>query len=114
MSKNTVPVRPASRDAVYAIVDGERDYQNGGEGNAAPSTELRAKGVHANPLSFGEGLLCLEEILRKARAEWYFPDGTPKALPYVRKAAGVAIQLLENFGAPPRAEHDPNLPNSAE
>lgn len=111
MSKNTVPVRPASRDAVYAIVDGERDYQNNGEGNAAPPAD---SGLVANPLSLGEGILCLEEILRKARTEWYKPDGRVPAMPYIRKAAGVAIQLLENFGAPARAEHDPNLPNSAE
>lgn len=111
MSRNTVPVRPAKRDEVYAIIDGERDYQNNGEGNAAPPT---GSGLATNPLSFEGGILVIERIMQRAREEWYKPDGTENAKPYIRKAAGVAVQLLENFGAPARAEHDPTLPTSAE
>lgn len=105
MTQNQVPVRPSNRDVVYDVIDGERDYQNAGEGNAKPHPE---SGRTDGRLTLGEGILVMERILDQARAEWYKgPDGHKLTLPYVRKVAGVAVQLLENFGAPPREYHVP-------
>lgn len=104
---NQVPIRPQSRDAVYSIIDGERDYQNGGEGNAATHADDKRP---SNALTFEGGILCLEQILAEARANWYKGVvGRDLAKPFIRKAAGVAVQLLENFGAPPREGHVPNV-----
>lgn len=102
---NQVPVRPPSRDKVYDVLDGERDYQNAGQGNAKPHPE---SGRTDGRLTLGEGILCLERILDTARAEWYKgPDGHKATLPYIRKAAAVAVQLMENYGAVPREFHVP-------
>lgn len=110
MPKNTVPVRPASRDAVYAVIDGERDYQINGEGNA-----LR----HANAPPYllpGEVIACTQKCLNDAINAWYMPNGNVASLPFFRKIAALAIGVIENSGqpAPARAEHDPTQPNSAE
>jgi len=98
-----------SRARVYAVLDGERDYQNNGEGNAAPHPD--SNGPHHAPgeLSPGEGLLCMEEILAHARAAWYKPDGQTAMMPFVRKIGAVAVQLMENYGAPPREGHEPDF-----
>lgn len=103
---NLVPVRPASRDAVYDVIDGERDYQDMGKGNAAPHPE--GKRSASDGLSLGEGILCMERILDEARAAWYKgPEGQTLAMPFIRKTAGVAVQLMEHFGAVPREWHVP-------
>lgn len=108
MSKNTVPVRPASRDAVYAVVDGERDYQDAGKGNAQRHPDAPP---HLLP---GEIIACTQKCLTDALNAWYKPDGGVACLPHLRKVAALSIQALENFGAPARDEHDPTQPNSAE
>lgn len=98
---NKVPVRPASRDAVYDVIDGEREYQGAGEGNAA-----RHENAPPN-LTVGENILCMEKCLRDAQDAWYRPDGGQAALPFIRKVAALAVQALENYGAPPREFHVP-------
>lgn len=95
--RNIKPFRTGSRDAVYRVIDGERDYQTMGKGNAGPARELM----------MGEGIAVMEEILAQARTEWYKADGTKNALPYIRKVAAVAVQLMERYGAVPREGHVP-------
>ena len=114
MSENVVPAdRPAAREAAYKIIDGESDYQDAGKGNAAPHIVPETGAPRANgALTPGEGLLCIEQIVEEARAAWYKPDGWYKMLPYIRKIAGVSVQLLENYGAPPREGYDPFLIDS--
>lgn len=109
MPKNTVPVRPASRDAVYAVIDGERDYQIAGEGNALRHADAPP---HLLP---GEVIACTQKCLDDALEAWYKPNGGEACLPFFRKIAALAVGVIENSGKHvPRAEHDPNLPNSAE
>lgn len=106
MSKNQVPVRPDGRNKIYDVIDGERDYQDAGKGNAAPHPE--GKRSASDGLSLGEGILCMERILDEARAAWYKgPEGQTLAMPFIRKTAAVAVQLMEHFGAVPREWHVP-------
>lgn len=105
---NQVPVRPPSREKVYDVIDGERDYQNAGQGNASPHVNSSHT---AGKLTPEGGLVCLEHILSEARATWYKPGGDKVMMPLIRKIAGVAVQLMENYGAQPREYHVPASAN---
>lgn len=84
-----------SRAEVYSVIDGERDYQDAGKGNAK-----RHEGQKA--MSPGEFILCMEKCLSDARNVWYTPNGGTDSLPFIRKVAGLAVQAMELHGAPPR------------
>lgn len=85
----------ASRAEVFSAIDGERAYQDEGRGNAK-----RHEGSPVmNP---GECILCLEHLVVEARNAWYKPDGGKACLPHIRKLAAVAVQCMENYGAPER------------
>lgn len=84
----------ATREEVYHAIDTERAYQQAQRGNSKPHDEHRDR-----PLSTGECLYCIEELLDQARKAWYRPDGRDDALGIVRKIAGVAVQCMENHGA---------------
>lgn len=104
---NRVPVRPGDRnDRVYAVIDGERDYQDAQSGNAKRHAGAPPK------LSPGEVILCAEKCLADARDAWYRPDGAHECLPYLRKVAALAVQALENYSAPAREGHNPFGPAS--
>lgn len=98
--QNKVPVRPATRDDVYAVIDGERDYQN----ETWPASE--------RTLAPGEFLYLLEEYLTKARAGWSKEEaGVTVALNAFRKIAGIAVRAMEMHGAVPREYHIPESAN---
>lgn len=85
----------ASRAEVFSAIDGERAYQDAGQGNAR-----RHEGrPEMNP---GECILCIEHLVHEARKAWYKPDGGTACLPHIRKLAAVAVQCMENHGAPER------------
>ena len=95
-------VRATAREEAYAAIDTERDYQDnlwGDDGNP-------------NPLTVGEFLLLIEEYAAKARAVW-INEAKPeiKTLHVVRKVAGIAVNCMEQHGAPKRslASFDPTL-----
>lgn len=95
--------RSEMRDFVYLTIDGERDYQDAGKGNAQ-------RHENAPPsLTLGEVILCTEKCLADAREAWYKPDGGTAALPFVRKAAALMVQAMENYGSPPRQGHEPSI-----
>jgi hypothetical protein len=84
----------------FAALNSERGYQDAGMGNATR---------HANApdrLLPGEIILCMEKCLADARAAWYGPDGGDACLPYIRKVGALAVQALENYGAPLREGFD--------
>lgn len=84
------------RSTVYSAIDSERAYQDAGAGNA---------NRHANApdrLLPGELILCMEKCLADARAAWYAPTGGTDCLPHIRKVAALAVQAMENYGAPRR------------
>lgn len=104
---NRIPTRPEDRNVrVYGAIDGERDYQDAQSGNAKRHAGAPPK------LSPGEVILCAEKCLADARDAWYRPDGGTACLPYLRKVAALAVQALENYGAPMREGHcwfDPDV-----
>lgn len=98
--QNKVPVRPAGRNAVYDVLDGERDYQD----ETFPTSE--------RDLSPGEFLLLLEEYVVKTRARWSKgPEGTDVTVNAFRKIGGIAVRAMEAHGAIPREYHIPQSAN---
>ena len=81
---------------IYAAIESERAYQ-----------DSLWKDVdhpeHSNPLEIGEFILLIEEYVMRAREEW---SGEPKpeiaALNTIRKIAGIAVNCMEQHGAPQR------------
>lgn len=88
---------PTSRSVVYEAIDSERAYQDAAQGNA-----LRLAPHAGEPLTSGEIILCIEKCIADARNEWYKPGGSTTAMPYLRKAAALAVQAMERYGAPRR------------
>jgi hypothetical protein len=86
----------ATREEVYAAIDTEREYQMDvwPEGNL-PNAD--------NPLNIGECILLLDEYVSKARLAWtqeHKPE--TEALDIMRKCAGIAVNCMEQHGAPHR------------
>jgi len=84
-----------NRNEVYAAIDSERAYQDVGAGNAKRHEAMPS-------MTPGEHILCIEKILNDAREAWYKPDGGVNCLPHLRKAAALAVQCMERYGAPRR------------
>lgn len=85
--------RSAAREAAYAALDSERDYQN---------TVWGVDG-EPNPLTIGEFLLNIEEQVAKARAQWANePKPEVMTLEFVRKIGGLTVNCMEQHGAPLR------------
>lgn len=77
------------RSLVYEAIDTERDYQEKLARNTA--TDQR-------PL---EQMALIEEVLRRAKQDWYDKPGDFD-MNYVRKIAGIAVRCMEQHGAPKR------------
>jgi hypothetical protein len=87
-------MRPAKREEVYKVIDGERDYQD---------SLWHTDEGHSNPLQPGEFLVLLSVYLRKAQEEWTVePKPEINTLHAVRKVAGIAVNCLEQHSAPKR------------
>lgn len=96
---NKPPVRPASRNRVYDVIDGERDYLDDAEPNGAA-------------MSPGETLMALEQMVRAAQMQWTpEAEGRITATNNLRRIAAVAVRALENFGPIPREYHVPASAN---
>lgn len=82
------------RADVYAAIDTERAYQDSlWPGHVEPS----------NPLTIGEFLLLIEEYALKARNEWTREQKPEvQTLHQIRKIAGIAVNCMEQHGAPVR------------
>lgn len=97
--QNRVPVRPASRDNVYAVIDGERDYQE----DTWPAAE--------RSLTPGEYIILFEEYVAKIRSQWVKEHGDENLKNGFRKLAGIAVRAMEVHGAVPREYHIPASAN---
>jgi hypothetical protein len=86
-----------TRAEVYAAINGERDYQDAGRGNAA-------RHQNAPPvMTMGEYILCMEKCLADARTDWYRPQAEEAScLEFVRKVTALGVAMMEHYGAPPR------------
>lgn len=81
------------RSEVYSALDTERDYQD----------RVWGDGVTANRLTIGEFLLNIEVQLTKARMLWADePKPELNTLEFIRKIGGLAVNAMEQHGAPPR------------
>jgi len=100
---NKVPSRSTSRDRVYEVLDGERDYQD--EHFPTPPTLLEVAdmldeyavkliSLYAPPASPEAPKLTVEER-------------TAKALKRLREIGAIAIKGMELHGAVPRENHVP-------
>lgn len=86
------------RPEVYKVIDGERDYQDAGRGNAKRHEGAIANGV-IRPMTPGEYLLCMEQCLSDARAAWYKPNGGVACLDPLRKVVALGVACMEHHGA---------------
>lgn len=83
-----------TRDDVYRLIDGERDYQDSLGPDRREPSEL--------PHSVGDYLVMLDTYLRKAKDGWTNNPGVTPALEQIRKVAAIAVHCMEDHGAPPR------------
>lgn len=88
------PVK-VERVAAYKALDSERDYQDAGMADESkPSMHV---------LTPGEIILAMEECLQHARTAWYHSAHPHTGmLNYIRKIGGLAMQGMEQYGAPQR------------
>lgn len=84
------------RSKVYELIDGEREYQD------AQWTKAGMTGT-PNPLTVGEFILLMEDYLAQARKVW-IQEAKPNTMStvLVRKVAGIAVNCMEQHGAPSR------------
>lgn len=92
--------RPGIRDQVYAAVDGERDYQDAMQGNAARES------VDANR-SLGDFLTLTDVYLNKAKTAFAgpHPQGKVEALDQLRKAIALGVSAMEHHGIVERKQN---------
>jgi hypothetical protein len=82
-----------TRSAVYAALDGERDYQDAGSGNAATDN------VDSNTVA--GALVLLDQYVQKAKAAYagVHPAGRIEALSIIRKVTAIGVRAMEVNGA---------------
>ena len=87
----------ATRADVYHAIDGERDYQDNLWAGDTGSNGF------SNPLLIGEFLVLLDNYLRQAQDVWcQEPKPEVGSLAFVRKVAAIAVNCMEQHGAPRR------------
>lgn len=85
-----------SREEVFGVLSNERDFQN--QMVADTSRPDMIEDFHV-----GDGLTAIQYNLRKAEEVWY-KGAVPhtEAMHYLRKVAGIIVQLGERYGMPDR------------
>jgi hypothetical protein len=91
-----------NRTDVYALIDGERDYQD----NLWPAPSQKASPADKHH-SVGDYLVMLHHYLTLAEAAWTTKAGDMPALDVIRKIGGIAVHCMEEHGAPARQFHNP-------
>ncbi len=81
---------------IYKVIDGERNYQN--SMIIDPDRPDMIEDLH-----LGDTLTAIQFNLDKARQEWYI-GSVPheKSMQYLRKIAGLIVQIAEKNGLPKR------------
>lgn len=92
------------RTAAFWAIHTERLYQDAGFGNAA--NRVTGIEMQSSPMSPGEHLLTLDDILREAKDAWYHPGSQVMVAHLVRKMGGVCVSFMERYGAIPRSFSD--------
>lgn len=89
-----------TREEVYKIIDGEREYQNALSDNRARGFEPHG----GTKLTQAEFFTLLHVYLRRAEEEWTTNPGeyVEKAQDNVRKLAAICVSSMEKYGSPER------------
>lgn len=77
-----------TRKQVYEVIDSERDYQD-----TVWSGHKHETGAY---------ILLLKSYIDKAMEAWVVNDGDKPSLEVIRKVAGIAVNCMEEHGAPYR------------
>jgi hypothetical protein len=80
-----------TREEVFKVIDGERDYQDNLKLGPDGRTDGKKKTI-------GDYLTLIRDYLRKADAAHTGNPGNVPALHQIRKAAAIAVQCLETIG----------------
>lgn len=89
---NQTPSRPTQRNAVYDVIDGERDYQDKTHPNSPPPSLAKISGlIHDYSTKLGNTSAADTDSARKR----------------LRQIAALAVKGLEHHGASPRENHVP-------
>jgi hypothetical protein len=83
-----------TREEVYKIIDGEREYQN----------HLGSTRTDGLPHSVGDYIVMLDRYIRRAVDGWTDHAGTAYALHEIRKIAGIAVHCMEDHDTPRREQ----------
>lgn len=81
-----------TRDQVYELIDGERDYQD----------SLGPERTDGKPKDVGSFLTLLSVYVDRAQRGYADTRGNSWALDEIRKVAGIAVACMEAHGAPGR------------
>ena len=87
----------ATRQEIYAAIDGEREHQN----------TLCARNQWSEAKTIGEFLLTIECLIDKAKESWYMePDlQASETLNNMRKIAATAVACMEEHGVLKRVSY---------
>jgi len=84
-----------NRDKVYKAIDTELDYVQGQE-------EVKESHV-VEDFPLAAGMEAIRYNLDKANKEWYVEQAPyPNAMKYLRKVAGICVQMGIKYGMPER------------
>jgi len=84
------------RSEVYAVIDGEREYQE----NLPPNRSEDAKRTRM----VSEYLTMLDHYVRHAQDAWTLRAGIEEPMKDMRKIAALAVRCMEEWGAIPREQ----------
>jgi hypothetical protein len=93
--------RPARREGVYRVIDGERDYQD------SLGPERSVSNHDGTGLSVGDSIVLMDEYLRRAKVAYADNPGDNSALDVIRKVTAIGVRCMEEKGAVQRKYQKP-------
>jgi hypothetical protein len=88
-----------TREQVYRLIDGEREYQALVEADASRCNQ----DIKETPHTAGEYFCMLQAYMTQFPQAWlYSPDGSDEILSFFRKMAAICVHAMEDHGAPSR------------
>ena len=88
-----------NREHVYAAIDSERDYQDHLKRNR---TSNPTDGTRSIDHTVGDFVTMMQQYQNNLVAAWTNNPGDQEALEIMRKIGGIAVNCMEQHGAPNR------------